>query len=140
MQQLERRRLDLFMIITGELHRAVGRMGWKARLQMKTKHILNYKMHKNPGNQALSFRSRDLDAVSLATQFEKNKSFSLQPLLLSWDRGQRLSKARCFHSPSWSILYSAIICGAGREEGELRNLRSLLETSVKNADLRIASM
>lgn len=48
---------------------------------------------KNPGNQVLSFRSRGLDAVSLATQFEKNKSFSGQCLtemtrLPSWDRGR----------------------------------------------------
>lgn len=36
------------------------------------------KCTKNPGNQALSFRSGGLDAVSLATWFEKNKSLSRQ--------------------------------------------------------------
>lgn len=46
--QPEPRRCDLFMFITGQLCRAAGRMGWQAGLQMKTKHILNYEMHKKP--------------------------------------------------------------------------------------------
>lgn len=102
-------------------------MGRQAGLQMKTKHILNYEMHtqKKPKTR-LSFRFGGLSAVSLVTQFEENKSFSLQPALRQSARlpsfrpgmGGRVLCASCSYSPSGLTWFMSIDLGSWREEGK----------------------
>ena len=120
-------------------------MGRQAGLKMKTKYILNYEMHtQKTGNQAFSFRFGELDAVSLVTQFEENKSFSRQPalrrvgqasILPSWDGRQGFSVGSCSYSPSGSTLFMSIDLGSWEGGGKTAGCEKLAGHSMKNADL-----
>lgn len=103
------------------------------------------KCTKNPGNQALSFRSGGLDAVSLATWFEKNKSFSrqcgeAQASILGQDAGPQLGLPLPHsHTPTLPQDQPCAwlwICGWKGGQQTAR-FEKHFGHRVKNADLRV---
>lgn len=76
----------------------------------------------------------------MVTQFEENKSFSLQPALRpvglpSWDGRQGFSVASCSYSPSGLTLFMSIDLGSWEGGGKTAGCEKLAGHSMKNADL-----